>query len=356
MNKLPSFDELDNNESEDNFPSVDELLKEFEEDGDLQLESGDLDEDLNEPNFNNDFESFADVSQNESSTIDEDNEELLYDDDELDDNIEDDDNIEAIDDNEFESPESEELPYEDDPDGENNENDSMDFMGALLPGMESDSEIDSENEEQENLKDEEENEPATENGADEKVKEFFNGIKDKVLGLFKKEKEDSPKPKRIKKSKSPTSNDELKKGNKSAASNLNKNQKLMLAGIVSLTVLIIVILLFVSKSYSSLEDLNANAKYNDKDSDEKIEVNINGFQVDENLMASIVNESDISATISASLTFKEQSKIPFLEKKIDCESDIVHIETDGEVKQQFECEENIDSTKKYKVNAEIDKF
>lgn len=359
MSKLPSFDDTDSNvDNKGDFPSMDELLEEFKNEPEVNLNDG-LDEDLVEPNFESDFESFTEVSDELEDNNDWHEEEA--DDDETNtlihqyerqreelSNEDDTGTYEDTDEVQENSDEHQKDLHEDEPDDPQDDYEDN-FMGSLLPGMEPEVEID---EEPEHIK---EPEPLSnekdEEDTDEKAKEFFDNLKNKIIGLFKKgEGGPKKKPKGVKKP---------DKANQSpkAPIKLNKIQKIISLSIILLIIIIVVAMFVSAMFYSPLEDINTNSKFDDKDFDELVEVDIVDFEIKgKEITATIKNDSDMSATISPSLTLKEKSLIPFSGKKVECESDIVHIETDGEARQVFNCESEVDSTKKYKIKAEIDKF
>lgn len=366
MSKLPSFDDVDSNVDEkSDFPSMDELLEEFESES-KDDSNNELDDNLLEPNFESDFESFTEVEADEE--IDENN---WHEEDEEDEGIEEDyvnneHSSQDVLDSEYphkdeEIDESIDIQEDDDYSEDVYDDTSSDepqedydnFMGSLLPGMEPESEIDEEPENVEDPNPMSNESVEEESDADEKAKEAFINLKNKIIGLFKRKKDNEPKKKMANKE-----NKKLKSPRKQKAPiKINKKQKIILLMFALLFITLFVVIFVFMKSYLSLEDINTNAKFNDKDFDEKIVVDIENIKAEENkLTATIKNESDISATISSSLTLKEKSFIPFMGNKINCESDIVHIETDGEVEKIFDCNNEINPTKKYKINAEIDKF
>ena len=237
------------------------------------------------------------------------------------------------------------------------------FGGGLLAGMPMDEEFEDEIEEEliEEFEDEVKREPSRGNNdssADEKAREFFSNLKNKI---FKKKERNSPrgvKPRREEnpKVKKPKENKPKKKRNISFNSikNLNKKQKVIAGSASSLVVMLILFFIISSSSYTELSKSKSEIKYKDKETEEEISFEIYDLKPSEkNLEVSLKNTGELASNVSFKLFMFEKSINPLGGKKVECESDIINL--DG-VKETLSCDSNVNPNKKYKIKSEVENF
>ena len=138
---------------------------------------------------------------------------------------------------------------------------------------------------------------------------------------------------------------------------INKKD-LIKVGIVVIPIIALITLYFLwQSSHSLIEELEMSVKFKDESSGEKLSVHLKDFEINEDeIEITIANESDISISFSAYVTLKESSPIPFAGAEVNCESDIVNVETEGELREILTCNGELSNDLKYKLDAEIDSF
>lgn len=223
------------------------------------------------------------------------------------------------------------------------------FAGGLLPGVDleeydykpdADSNGDEEQEEEEEerkpskLKKANKNSKGFKELDEERVKEFFVGVIDKVKGL------------EFGKNKGP------KKPKDSSKFQFDKT-KLMYVGIaIALIIGVIVTLSLLGGSSNPLNETSIESELSE------INVDIDNFVINEDnsLNVDVTNTGDISGDFSMYVDLKEKSLIPFTGETINCESEIIAVEPGAKVSESLSCNGSLDEDIEYKVSLETDEF
>lgn len=302
----------------------------------------DLDEYLEES-----IEDLDDVEEDyDDSELDEENfedntdfEEDLDDEEELDDSYtesDDEDNEEVLDDEEYEE----------------------DFSASLLPGLEEEEVEDLEDFEDHFVPQQEDpKKDKSEMDADERAKEFFDNLKDKVLGLFKKGDSKS-KPKKDnerKEEKESKKGPKLPKKIKGPKKTLSKKQKMIVQIGLGVAAALSIALALSTLGFKPLNELEKDAGFKDESTEEKAEFKIKNLSAEEKLLFfDLENIGEISVNFSMTIVLKEKTSIPFKNKKITCQSDIMNLENKG--KASIPCNVEVKKDKKYKVDISTENF
>lgn len=289
-----------------------------------------------------DNQSEPDDLANEEIEDDEDFEEVEYD---LEDDFEDggEDDEDFVDLNEEDDLDDEEFDEDDEEDLEEN--------FSFLPTVNLEDEDEEEYEEYEESSDEEDSNDSKDNEGfkeldDESVKEFFNNLKSKILGMIKKNK-DKDEP--VEKS-SPSGKINKKPSIKKVVPSIKKvvNGKNLTYLLISAAVIAIIVFLFslIGSRYKPLSELSAEA------SEENTEIILQDFRKDDELVRfDVINQGDMSADFFMEAEFTESTGL-FSSESYSCRSDIIALETHGQVEEFLRCE-NFDGNSEYKVDIEI---
>lgn len=231
------------------------------------------------------------------------------------------------------------LSEEDDLDDEEFLEEDLEENFSFLPTVDLDDEDEDEYEE---FSDEDSNDSKENKGFkeldDESVKEFFNNLKAKILGLVNKDKKDEepeqPKP----------------AGKISKKSSIKKvvNGKNLTYLLISAAVIAIIVFLFslIGSGYKPLNELSAEA------SGEDTEILLQNFRKDGDLVYfDVINQGDMSADFFMEAEFTESTGL-FSSENYSCRSDIISLETHRQAEEFLRCE-NFDADSEYKVDIEI---
>ena len=222
---------------------------------------------------------------------------------------------------------------------------------SLMPTVEFEEEDDDEWEDGPDISDENNKSTPKKDGFkeldDESVKEFFDNIKSKLSGLFKKGDDDN-------KDETPAQSEKLKpqkekkpKGNSSIKKLINKKNLSYLIGAGVALVLVFLAITFLGGRYSPLSELSTDA------SSDNTEVTLQNFTKDGDIVYfDVINQGDMSADFFMEAKFTEKTLIPFTGDSYSCTSDIIALDTKGQAQELLRCE-TFDSENEYKIDITI---
>lgn len=179
---------------------------------------------------------------------------------------------------------------------------------------------------------------------DEKVKEFFSNIKNKLLG-----KKSAGKPKDTKIPKKP------KKTKIKGSKNPKKKSKFDFkgAGIKLIVILVFLGILIAALLFSQRGFNNLGEHTIEIDSSEDISMIVNEVSSsDDKIEFKATNNADISSNIVLNMKFTEKSKIPFMGKTIQCSSDIISLEPGSSLTEGADCV-GLNQDNKYKLSIDV---
>ena len=189
---------------------------------------------------------------------------------------------------------------------------------------------------------------------DDSVKEFLDKIKSKLMGLLQKKdkaNEGQPKPTEKKdaeeKDKKSLGKINGKKGAKKPKKKLDSKKSLALVATLSISAIVILLIFVLGNGYQPLNKLTVEAK------GETTNVLLQNFKKENGIIKlNIVNQGDISADFLMEAEFTEKSLLPFNKNVVSCQSDIIAVESGGQVDELLGCE-NLNEELEYKVDIEI---
>ena len=182
---------------------------------------------------------------------------------------------------------------------------------------------------------------------DESVKEFFDNIKSKLSGLFKKGKDDNEDETPTQSKKLKPQKEKKPKGNSSIKKLINKKNLSYLIGAVVALVLVFLAITFLGGRYSPLSELSTD------ESSDNTEVTLQNFTKDGDIVYfDVINQGDMSADFFMEAKFTEKTLIPFTGDSYSCTSDIIALDTKGQAQELLRCEP-FDSEKEYKIDITI---
>lgn len=186
---------------------------------------------------------------------------------------------------------------------------------------------------------------------DESAKEFFNNLKANVLNKFTKKGSRSKIKKTENKPKDGLKNNQDKKPKiKKAKANNKLKGTLKIIYMLILVITIGLTILFISKlgGHKTLEDMSTKVV------NDTIAIQLKDFHYKENgdIALKITNEGDMSVDFLLEATFKTKTFLSFKNKTFVCQSDIVALESAGEVEEILHCD-NFEKDSEYKLNIEL---
>lgn len=221
---------------------------------------------------------------------------------------------------------------------------------SLMPTVEFEEEDDDEWEDGPDISDENNKSTPKKDGFkeldDESVKEFFDNIKSKLSGLFKKGDDNKDeKPARSEKLK--PQKEKKPKGNSSIKKLINKKNLSYLIGAGVVLVFVFLAITFLGGRYSPLSELSTDA------SSDNTEVTLQNFTKDGDIVYfDVINQGDMSADFFMEAKFTEKTLIPFTGDSFSCTSDIIALDTKGQAQELLRCE-TFDSENEYKIDITI---
>lgn len=189
---------------------------------------------------------------------------------------------------------------------------------------------------------------------DDSVKEFIDKAKSKIMSLLPKNgkaHKSQPEPTEKKeaegKDKAHLGKINGKKDAKKPKKKTNSKKSLALIATLSISAIVILVIFVLGNGYQPLNKLTAEAK------GENTNVLLQNFKKENGIIKlNIVNQGDISADFLMEAEFTEKSFMPFNKNVISCQSDIIAVESGGQVDELLGCE-NLNDELEYKVDIEI---